>query len=63
MEIFVPQMILVEEPPIASASEVLGSRFENVAGSDGPSWTGAPFSSIKSRRRRVGVEPEPKMSE
>lgn len=60
---FVPQIILVDEPPIASASDVFGSRFENVAGSEGPSWTGAPFSSIKSRRRRLGVEPEPKMSE
>lgn len=60
---FVPQMILVEEPPMASASDVFGSRFEKVAGSDGPSWTGAPFSSMKRRRRRLGVEPEPKMSE
>lgn len=60
---FVPQIILVDEPPIASASEVFGSRFENVAGSDGSFWTGTPFSSTKSRRRRPGVEPEPKISE
>ena len=60
---FVPQIILVDEPPIASASEVFGSRFENVAGSDGSFWIGTPFSSTKSRRRRPGVEPEPKISE
>ena len=58
-----PQIILVDEPPMASASDVLGSRFGNVAGSDGPSRTGTPFSSTKSRRRRLGVELEPKMSE
>ena len=56
---FVPQMIREEDPPIASASDVLGSRFENVAGSE--AWTGFPFSSTKSRRRRFGVDP--KMSE
>lgn len=59
MEIFVPQMILVDEPPMASASDVLGSRFEKVAGSEGaPSRTGTPFSSTNSRRRRLGVEPK-----
>ena len=47
-------MILVDDPPMASASDVLGSRFENVAGSE--AWTGAPFSSTKRRRRRFGVE-------
>ncbi len=58
---FVPQIILVDDPPNTSASEVLGSRFEKVAGSDGPSRTGTPFSSTKSRRLRPGVAP--KMSE
>ena len=59
MEIFVPQMILVDEPPMASASDVLGSRLEKVAGSEGaPSRTGTPFSSTNSRRRRLGVEPK-----
>ena len=60
---FVPQIILVDEPPIASASDVLGSTFENVAGSDGPSWIGCPFSSMKSLLRRAEFEPVPKMSE
>ena len=60
---FVPQIILVDEPPIASASEVFGSMFEKVAGSEGSFWVGTPFSSTKSRRRRPGVEPEPKISE
>ena len=60
---FVPQIILVDEPPIASASEVFGSMFENVAGSEGSFWIGTPFSSTKSRRRRPDVEPEPKISE
>jgi len=63
IDMFVPQIILVEEPPMASASDVFGSRFEKVARSEGPSWTGAPFSSMKRRLRRLGVEPEPKMSE
>lgn len=49
-------MILVDEPPIASASEVFGSMLEKVAGSD--AWTGAPFSSTKSLRRRFGVLPK-----
>ena len=49
-------MILVDEPPIASASDVLGSRLENVAGSDAA--TGLPDSSTKSLRRRFGVEPK-----
>lgn len=48
---------------MASASEVFGSRFENVAGSEGSFWIGTPFSSTKSLRRRPGVEPEPKISE
>ena len=60
---FVPQIILVDEPPMASASEVFGSRFENVAGSEGSFWIGTPFSSTKSRRRRPDVEPGPKISE
>lgn len=60
---FVPQIILVDEPPMASASEVFGSRFEKVAGSEGSFWIGTPFSSTKSRRRRPSVEPEPKISE
>ena len=63
MEILVPHIILVDEPPIMSASEVFGSRLENVAGSEGPSRTGTPFSSTNNRRRRLGVEPEPKTSE
>lgn len=54
----VPQMILVEEPPIASASDVFGSMFEKVAGSEGPSRTGTPFSSTKSRRLLPGVAPK-----
>lgn len=41
---------------MASASDVLGSRFENVAASD--ACTGTPFSSTKSRRRRFGVAPK-----
>lgn len=49
-------MILVEEPPIASASEVFGSRFENVAGSE--ACTGFPFSSTNKRRRLFGVDPK-----
>lgn len=52
----VPHMILVDEPPIASASDVFGSTFEKVAGSE--AWTGAPFSSTKSLRRRFGVLPK-----
>lgn len=46
-------MILVDEPPRASASEVLGSRFENVAASEFgiSSRTVSPFSSTKSRCR------------
>lgn len=56
-------MILVDEPPIASASEVFRSMFENVAGSEGSFWIGTPFSSTKRRRRRPAVEPEPKISE
>ena len=59
MDMLVPQMILDEEPPMASASEVFGSRFEKVAGSD--CAVVLPFSSTKRRRRRLGVEP--KMSE
>lgn len=55
MEMVVPQIILEEEPPMASASEVFGSTLENVAGSE--ACTGFPFSSTKSRRRRLGVEP------
>lgn len=54
----VPQIILVDDPPIASASEVLGSKLEKVAGSDGPSRTGTPFSSTKRRRLRLGVAPK-----
>lgn len=52
-------MILLEEPPMSFASEVLGSRFENVRASDSgaPSRTGTPFSSTNRRRRRLGVEP------
>ena len=61
MEIFVPQMIRVEEPPMASASEVLGSMFEKVAESD--AGIGAPFSSTKILRRRAGVVAPPKTSE
>ena len=54
----VPHIILVDDPPIASASDVFGSRFENVAGSEGPSRTGTPCSSTKSLRRRAGVAPK-----
>ena len=50
-----PQIIRVLDPPIASASEVFGSRFEKVAGSD--ACTGFPCSSTKRRRRRLGVDP------
>ena len=55
----VPQMILVDEPPRASASEVLGSKFENVAASELgiSSRTGKPFSSTKSRRRLLDDGP------
>lgn len=55
----VPQIILLEEPPMSFASEVFGSRFENVRASDSgaPSLTGTPFSSTNRRRRRLGVEP------
>ena len=58
IETLVPHMTLVEEPPIASASEVLGSRFEKVFVSElgAPSRTGTPFSSTNKRRRRLGVE-------
>ena len=54
----VPHMILVEDPPIASASEVFGSRFEKVFASElgAPSRTGTPFSFTNKRRRRLGVE-------
>lgn len=54
---FVPHIILVDEPPIASASDVFGSRLEKVAASEpvAPSRTGTPFSSTKIRRRRLGV--------
>jgi len=58
IEIFVPQIILVDEPPIASASDVFGSRLENVAGSEGPSRTGTPCSSTKRRRLLAGVAPK-----
>ena len=56
----VPQMIRVDDPPIASASDVLGSRFEKVAASEcgTSSRTGTPFSSTNRRRRRFGVEPK-----
>ena len=56
----VPHIILVDDPPIASASDVLGSRFEKVFASElrAPSRTGMPFSSTKRRRRRLGVEPK-----
>lgn len=51
-------MTLVEDPPIASASEVLGSRFEKVFASEfgAPSRTGTPFSSTNKRRRRFREE-------
>ena len=51
-------MILLEDPPIASASEVFGSKFEKVFASElgAPSRTGTPFSSTNKRRRRLGVE-------
>ena len=54
---FVPQMVRVDRPPIASASDVFGSKFENVAASEfGPrSATGMPFSSTNILRRRAGV--------
>lgn len=53
-------MIRVEDPPIASASDVLGSRFEKVAESEfeTSSPTGKPFSSTNRRRRRLEVEPK-----
>ncbi len=35
MEMFVPQITLVESPPIASASEVSGFKFEKVASEAG----------------------------
>lgn len=59
IDMLVPQMILLEEPPISFASEVLGSRFENVRASDSSalSRTGTPLSSTNRRRRRLGVEP------
>lgn len=59
IDMLVPQIILLEEPPMSFASEVLGSRFENVRASDpgAPSRTGTPFSSTNRRRRRLGVEP------
>lgn len=55
----VPQIILVDEPPRASASEVLGSRFENVAASEFgiSSRTGSPFSSTNRRRRLLDEVP------
>ena len=58
MDMLVPQMILVEEPPMASASEVFGSAFENVFASEpgAPSRTGTPFSSTNKRRLLLGVE-------
>ena len=51
-------MTLVDEPPIASASEVFGSRLEKVFASEpgAPSRTGKPFSSTIKRRRRLGEE-------
>lgn len=63
MEMFVPQIMRVDEPPSTSASEVFGSRLEKVAASElgTPSRTGNPFSSTKTRRRRA--EPEPDASE
>ena len=56
---FVPQIVLVDWPPMASASEVFGPMLENVAASELTlvSATGTPFSSTKSRRRRPGVDP------
>ena len=55
---FVPHITLVEDPPMASASDVLGSRFEKVFVSELgiPSRTGTPFSSTNKRRRRFGEE-------
>ena len=63
IEMLVPQMILVDEPAIASASEVLGSALEKVCASDSgaPFATGFPFSSTNSRCRLPGCDP--KMSE
>lgn len=60
MDMLVPQMILVDAPPMASASEVLGSAFENVLVSEfgAPSRTGTPFSSTNKRRLLLGVEPK-----
>ena len=51
IETFVPQTYRVERPPKRSASEVLGSRLENVAASEPPLAIGIPFSSTKSLLR------------
>ena len=63
IEMFVPQMIRVEVPPLSSASDVLGLMFEKVAASElpGPSLTGNPFSSTN--RRRLLFGPAAKTSE
>jgi len=49
-------MTRVDEPPSTSASDVLGSRLENVAASDGAE-AAIPFSSTNIRRRRPAPEP------
>lgn len=58
MEILVPQITRVDSPPNASASEVPGLTFENVASERGSpeAATGMPLSSTKIRLRRAGVD-------
>ena len=58
IETFVPQIQSVEFPPIACASEVVGSRFEKdgaSASSGGTSLTIRPLSSMKIRLLARGV--------
>lgn len=58
METLVPQIHSVELPPIACASDVVGSMFENVGASEasaGISRTTRPLSSMKIRRLARGV--------
>jgi len=55
MEMFVPHMTRVDEPPNTSASDVSGLRLEKVASESG-SATGTPFSPTKMRLRRPGVD-------
>lgn len=58
IETFVPQMQSVELPPIACASEVVGSKFENdgaSVSSGGTSLIIRPLSSIKIRLLARGV--------